>query len=121
MTLIKASFTVSLGVGQMDRCPSNLARNPYLKTFEEKCYQFSYYETNWYGAKKICSLKGESLVKIEAPSVEQFLMVSFQSLEWERGKFWIGAHVTNIMFDNFHNWYNEDPTWEWIDGNKIFI
>nr|XP_022338268.1 layilin-like isoform X2 [Crassostrea virginica] len=118
-TLFVASVTVSLGVGQMDRCPSNLARNPYLKTLWERCYQFSYYKTNWYEAKKICSSKGGLLVKIEAPSVQQFLMDSLQSLEWERGKFWIGAHVTNNMPDNFFNRYNEDLTWEWIDGTPL--
>ena len=123
MTFIKASVTVSLGVGQMDRCPSNLARKrySYLKTFEEKCYQFNDYETNWYGAKQVCSSKGGSLVKIKAPWVQEFLMESIQSLEWERGNFWIGAHVTNNMPYKYPNWYNKDLKWEWIDGNKIFI
>ena len=114
MTFIKASFTVSLGVGQMDSCPSNLVRNPYLKTFGKKCYQFNDYEISWSRAEDRCSSFGGSLVQIKTSRIQQFLMDSLQSLEWERGKVWIGAHETNNM-------YNEDPTWEWIDGNKIFI
>ena len=113
MTFIKALVTVSLGVGQMDRCPSNLIRNPYLKTYREKCYQFSYDETNWYEAKNKCSSKGGSLVQVRTLWVQKFLMESLKSLEWEK-KVWIGAHETN-------NIYEEYPTWEWIDGNKIFI
>lgn len=91
---------------QMYRCPSNLARNPYLKTFGEKCYQFNNYETSWYAARDTCSSRGGMLVQIRTAQIQQFLMNSLRSLGWNRNGVWMGAHDLD-----------DEGHWKWVEGN----
>lgn len=91
---------------QMYRCPPNLARNPYLKTFGEKCYQFNNYEISWYAARDTCSSRGGMLVQIRTAQIQQFLMESLRSLGWNRNGVWMGAHDLD-----------DEGHWKWVEGN----
>lgn len=98
-------FTVCRGGDQLYRCPANLSRNPYLKTFGEKCYQFNNYEVSWYTARDTCSSRGGCLVQIRTAQIQQFVMESLRSLGWNRNGVWMGAHDLDT-----------EGHWKWVEG-----
>ncbi|ESO99716.1 hypothetical protein LOTGIDRAFT_238723 [Lottia gigantea] len=94
--------------GDLDRCPAGLTRSKFLKTFNDRCYQFNHYQVKWHAAQNICRRNGGHLVVIKNAETQNFLMSSLRSLRWRRNGAWIGA-----------NDLVSEMNWKWVTGESI--
>ncbi|KAH3821989.1 hypothetical protein DPMN_123758 [Dreissena polymorpha] len=102
-------ISVSEGSTDTSRCPKDLDRTAYLRSYGNKCYYFERSETTWPNAQARCKRLGGDLITITQREIQVFVEGVLREL-WTNNGMWIGAHDRHDEMD-----------WYWVNGKGVSI
>ncbi|KAL5013114.1 hypothetical protein ScPMuIL_007384 [Solemya velum] len=124
VSVLLVGILVLIEGSALDRCPSHLHRNRYLKTYRNSCFEFVNIEVGWSEARDLCKSERGHLVVIPDQGTQDFIYRSLtRDLRWNRNGVWIGAHdlitemewywITNrsVIWENFASDQPSCPWW----------
>jgi len=106
------------GVEVPEGCPTSIPQRhtSTIVKYQEVCYQYVDVEKFWDDARDYCWQNGGSLVTIDDPDTNRFIVDTLNSLPWTNNGLWIGLHdrsseldwtwVTAFKNDARASWYN---------------
>ncbi|XP_067659065.1 perlucin-like protein [Haliotis asinina] len=102
-------FTGGCQDGDVDRCPTQLNRGAYLKTFRDQCYDFvTYDDRTWNMAKTSCESQGGSLATVKDGPTQDFIFAVIKSLGYTKKGMWIGLTDSE-----------EEGVWKWVKAGTV--